>query len=565
MKINVLAQDKGYRYLSFSSFLNLLYSIIIILFLVCIPVSTHAAKVNDFIPKESVFYIQLNDFNEIYNEIQISEDWERTLDQVLDESDLQEMQQGMLAAQGIIGTDLFGVIDTVGYQTGFAMWDVGINSIRGGIVVHSGGNLAELQRLTKILTGFMGMSGGILKLDAGEHRKVKYNTLQMPDVLFTYGFVSDFLVVGIGENSFEKLIDTYRKKSLSIQKNESYSKAFKKCGVGQVTGFINVSGLLPLLQDLSDIERTQLQTFKTVFAQLNLLEVEPLFQLYTEFDSNLPESRIVPFLKEGDELEILKSLSGKEDLFIAVAPTVLDTVWQLIHNEIENTETDDVHAFITFLEGILNLDFEDDVVAGLTGELALSVDDLTLFEPDDLESLDINIDGTFQIDAGNVYTHGSLIFIPNNPAKWDQIGNSLSNLQNTSVSKTEYKGATVSEFGSNIYYAERDSLSLLSFSEEQMHSLVDTLQEKKKPSYLKQLPKTPLAVVNLNILKLFKAMNEGMPMQNDVIMPAEISPLLAWITVEKNEAVLEISLSDKESPLEVFAKIAPLVVSQMRF
>lgn len=562
MKFQVLVQDHNLRS---QPWINLHRLIISIFLIVGIPIFADAAKVSDFMPKESVFYIQLNDFNEIYNEIQISKNWEKTLDQVLDESDLQEIQQGMLAAQGIIGMDLFGVIDTVGYQTGFAMWDVGINSIRGGIVVHSGGNLAELQRLTKILTGAMGLSGGTLKLDAGEHRKVKYNTLQMPDVLFTYGFVSDFLVVGIGENSFEKLIDTYRKKSLSIQKNESYSKAFKKYDVGQVTGFINVSGLLPLLQDLSDIERTQLQTFKTVFAQLNLLEVEPLFQLYTEFDSSLPESRIAPFLKEGDELEILKSLSGKEDLFIAVAPTVLDTVWQLIYNEIENTETDDVHAFITFLEGILNLDFEDDVVAGLTGELALSVDDLTLFEPDDLESLDINIDGTFQIDAGNVYTHGSLIFIPNNPTKWDQIGNSLSNLQNTSVSKTEYKGAKVSEFGSNIYYAERDRLSLLSFSEEQMHSLVDTLQEKKKPSYLKQLPKTPLVVVNLNILKLFKAMNEGMLMENDVIMPAEISPFLAWITVEKNEAVLEISLSDKESPIEVFAKIAPLVVSQMRF
>ena len=91
-----------------------------------------------------------------------------------------------------------------------------------------GGNLAELQRLIKILTGFMGMSGGRLTLDAGEHRKVKYNTLQMPDVLLTYGFVGDFLVVGIGKNSFEKLIDTYRKKSESILKNESYTAVSKK-------------------------------------------------------------------------------------------------------------------------------------------------------------------------------------------------------------------------------------------------------------------------------------------------------------------------------------------------
>jgi hypothetical protein len=556
MKTRVLRQDKCYLSLSFTNFL---YSTLFILFFVGIPLSVNAAKVTDFIPKESVVYIQLNDIDEIYNEIQISENWEKTLDQALDESDLQEMRQGMLAVQGIIGTDLFGVIDTVGYQTGFAMWDVGINSIRGGIVVHSGGNLAELKRFTKILTGAMGLSGGTLKPDAGEHRKVKYDTLQMPDVLFTYGFVGDFLVVGIGENSFEKLIDTYRKKTLSIQKNESYSKVSKKYDEGQVTGFFNVSGLSPLLKDLSDIERTQLQTFKTVFAQLNLLEVGPLFQLYTEFDSTLSESKIGPFLKEGDELEILKSLSGKEDLFIAVAPTVLETVWQLIHNEIENTESDDVYAFITFLEGILNLDFEDDVITGLTGELALSVDDLTLFEPDDLESLDIDIDETFQIDAGNVYTHGSLIFIPNNPGKWEQIGNSLSNLQNTSVSETDYKDATVSEFGSNIYYAERDGLSLLSFSEEQMYSIVDALQEKKKSDYLKHLPKTPLLVVKLNILKLFEAMNGAMPSENDMVKLDEISSLLAWITVKENEAVFEVSVSDKDSPLEVLGILAPFM------
>ncbi|MDE0483114.1 MAG: hypothetical protein OXI67_11085 [Candidatus Poribacteria bacterium] len=559
------SQVLGQKHNSFSQLWINLYKLIITIFLITsIPVFAQAAKVTDFIPKESVVYIQLNDIDEIYNEIQVSEDWEQTLDQVLDESDLQEIQQGMLAAEAIIGTDLFGIIDTVGYQTGFAMWDVGINSIRGGIVIHSGGNLADLQRLTKILTGAMGLSGGTLKPNAGEHRKVKYDTLQMQDVLFNYGFVGDFLVVGIGENSFEKLIDTYRKKSLSIEKNESYSRVSKKYEMGQVTGFINVSGLLPLLQDLSDIERTQLQTFKTVFAQLNLLEVAPLFQFYTEFDSTLPESRIGPFLKEGDELEILKSLSGKEDLFIAIAPTILETVWELVHTEIENTETDDVYAFITLLEGILNLDFEDDVIAGLTGELALSVDDLTLFEPDDLESLDIN-DETFQIDAGNVYTHGSLIFIPKNPGKWDQIGNSLSNLQNTSVSKTDYKGATVSEFGSNIYYAERDGLSLLSFSEEQMHSIVDTLQEKKKPSYLKRLPKTPLVVLKLNIMNLLESIEGVGPIEDDNLKPDEISPLLAWITVKENAAIFEVSVSDKDSPLEVMAKLAPFVISNLDF
>jgi uncharacterized membrane protein YkvA (DUF1232 family) len=50
----------------------------------------------------------------------------------------------------------------------------------------------------------------------------------MPDVLFTYGYVRDFLVVGIGENSFEKLIDTYRKKIVVHSKKRTVFKSFQK-------------------------------------------------------------------------------------------------------------------------------------------------------------------------------------------------------------------------------------------------------------------------------------------------------------------------------------------------
>lgn len=556
MKFQVLAQDYN---LQSRPWINLHKLIITIVLTVGIPVFAQAAKVTDFIPQESLIYIQLNDIDEIYNEIQISENWEKTLNPLLDASELQEMRQVMLAVQTIIGMDLSDVIDTVGYQTGFAIWDVGINSIRGGIVVHSGGNLAELQRLTKILTGAMGLSGGTLKPNAGEHRKVKYDTLQMPDTLFNYGFVGDFLVVGIGENSFEKLIDTYRKKSLSIQKNESYSKVNKKYNVGQVAGFINVSGLLPLLQDLSDIERTQLQTFETVFVSLNLLEVGPFLQFYTEFDPTYQDGNIGTFLREGTELATLKGLSGDEDLFFAAAPSVLETVWQLIDTEIENTETGDVYAFITFMEGILNLNFKEDVIAALTGEIALSVDDLTLFEPSALKSLDIELENTFEIDAANTHTQGGLIFLPSHPQKWGQIGNSLSNLQNTSVSKTAHKDTQVSVFASNIYYAEKDGLSLLSFSENQMYSIIDRLHAKKKASYLKMLPKTPVVVLKLNILKLLNLMDGTLPGQDGIEKENKISPLLAWITVKKNEAVLEVTLSEKESLIEVLAILAPFM------
>ena len=561
MKFKSFVQNHSSSSLTWSNGPKIIF---LTLLIVGIPISVHAAKVTNFIPKESILYAQLNDIDEIYNEINISKDWEKAFELLIDGSELEEMQQGIMAVQNIIGTDLFSVIDTVGYQTGFAMWQIEVGDPHGGFVVHSGGNLAELQRLIKILTGFMGMSGGRLTLDAGEHRKVKYNTLQMPDVLLTYGFVGDFLVVGIGKNSFEKLIDTYRKKSESILKNESYTEVSKNIGSAQVSLYLDLRRIIPFVEDMDVDVRIQLEAFSKVGAGLNLLETGPMFQLFTIFDPNFPESQVSRPLKEGKELATLSGISGDEELFIAFAPGISETMWELAREAIQNSDTDEAYTFISYLEGLSNLNFEEDVIAGLTGEIALSVGDLTQFDPNGLENLDIDLDNTFRIDASNVHTHGGLIFNSSDPSKWDQIENSLSNLQNTSVSKMDYKGTNISMFASNIYYAERDGLSLLSFSEDQMYSMVDGLENKKKLSYLKQLPKTPLAVVKLNIVKLLELIDSSMQIENDVVMSDEISPLLAWITVEKDKAMLEVSLSEKESPLEVLGKFAPFIASHLK-
>ena len=131
-------------------------------------------------------------------------------------------------------------------------------------------------------------------------------------------------------------------------------------------------------------------------------------------------------------------------------------------------------------EGLLNLDLEEDIMAGLTGELALSVPDLTRFDPEALSGLRFEFDGTFAFDAADVQTGGGIIFDPSNRMKWNQIGNSLSNLQNVSVSQTEYKDTRVSEVATSIYHSEVDGLFLISFSEEQMHALIDGIKRRKR-------------------------------------------------------------------------------------
>ncbi len=538
---------------------------IISLFIPSLPSYVNAATVDDFMPNDSLVYLKLQDLDEVYTEITTSEVWKKTTDELFGASDSEDMRSRLLALEAIIGTDVYGVIDTIGYQTGLALWIDEDNTVNGGLVIHSGGNLKELQRFTKIVSGTIGLAGGTLSLDAGEHRKVKYNMLKLEEANLTYGFIGDFLVVGKEKNSFEKLIDTYRKKIPSIKKKDSFAKVSKKLGSGELRIFANVAGILPYIDEIDENSRVQLETFTNFYANVNLLDTGPFIKIHTEFNDKNLDSRITPFLKEGDELKILNSMSGKEDLFVAAAPGVLDAVWQLIQDEIRNAETDDVLAIITYLEGILNLNFEGDFIPAMTGEIALSVDDLSLFDPSALESLDVNIDNSLQVDATNVETDGGLLFISNNKSKWDQLGNSILNLQNASISSFDYKGKKVTILSSNFYYTESNGLALMSFSEDQIYSLVDRMAEKKKKVRMKHVPKSPLVFAKLSTNKLLQVIQDNIQDEITIKNQDELFPIFAWIAVSENVAMLEVILSEKESPIEVFAKIAPIVIPSMQY
>lgn len=529
---------------------------------VSISFSANAAKVDACIPHDSFVYLQLQDIDEVYAEIETSENWAKVTSLLTNTSpEVEELNQGLTMALGMFGTDLAGLLETIGYQTGFAMWQDGAGEISIGLVVHSGGNLGELQRFTKIVEGLLGMNDtNTLHLDAGVYQRVRYNALEMNGGLVKYGFVDEFLVVGRGEESFEKLMDTYRKDVPSIRQNPEFARALEKMGSGEVIVFADVGPGLPLNIGLSAWERAQLPIFHSMFGQLNLLETGPFLQVAVGFNPNLPENDIGLFLKAGAELKTLRGLSGKEDLFIAVAPPILEGVWQIARAKIDEERTDSIAMLFTQLEGAMNLTFEGEMIPALTGEIALSVSDLTQFDPTVLESLEINFDGTFEIDAAGVETHGGLIFNSDNPLKWNQLGNSISNLQNASVSQTDYKGTVVSAFASNIYYGNANGLFLLGFSEEQIYALIDSIKEKKEPFYSKQLPKTPTAVGHLNLARLLESINGAPPADVLLATSKEISPLLAWVSVKENEAVLKATLSEKEGPLEVLAKLAPFIV-----
>ncbi len=525
-----------------------------------------AAKVEDFMPKESILFVKLQDIDEVYGEIEISENWEKVLALLPDVSNWQQMQQGLAMLQGVLGTNALGILETVGYRTALAAWfdEAQAGLLQLGLVIHSGGNLDELQRLTKVVEGFVGMSGGnTLHLDAGVYQRVRYNALEINGEIFKYGFVDDFLVLGVGEGSFEKLLDVYRTEAPDIQENEEFNRALEKMGSGEVIVFVHTDYILTVLSGLDVWIQTRLPIFPLLFGRLNLLEAGPFLQVGVQFNPNLPENEIGMFLKKGGTLKTPNVLSNEDDLFVAVAPSILEGVWEFARTEMDKDATGNTYEAISFLEGLLNLDLEEDIMAGLTGELALSVPDLTRFDPEAVSSIRVEVDGAFALDAGNVETSGGIIFSPSNRMKWNQVGNSLSNLQSASVSQTDYKGTTVSGFASNIYYSEIDELFLMGFSEDQICTLIDGIKRKKKPSYLKQLPKTPTAFAQLNLARVLERGKGSPPADKLLVDSKEIPLLLAWLSVEDDVALLEMTLSEKETLIEMLAKLVPFFLWNM--
>ena len=521
----------------------------------------NAAEVEDFMPKESVLYVKLQDLDEVYGEIELSENWEEVLALFSDLPDWQEMQQGLAMLQGVLGTNPLGIIETVGYRTALAIWPDELGDQQVGVVIHSGGNLDKLQQLTKIVSGLLGMDGqNTLRLDAGVYQRVRYNALERFNTIVKYGFVDDFLVIGAGEGSFETLMDTYRTDMPSIQQNTEFAETLAKIGSGEVIVFANVPSIVPMI-GLADWERRNLAIFQSLFGRLSLMETGSFLQVATQFTPNLPENEIGLFLKEGQTLTTLNALSGEDDLFVAVAPSILEGVSEFVRIEMEKDATGDIYEGISFVEGLLNLDLEEGIMAGLMGELAMSIRDFTRFDPE--SGFSVEFDGTFTFDENGGETDGGIIFNPSNRMKWNQVGNSLSNLHNAAVSQTEYKGTTVSEIASSIYYGEIDGLFLMGFSEDQICALIDGVKQKKKPSYLKRLPKTPTAFAQLNLARALEIEKGSPPADKLLVDSKEIPLLLAWLSVEDDTALLEMTLSEKETPIEMLAKLVPFLLWNM--
>ena len=522
-------------------------AILLTIFLVGYTITLNAATFEDFIPHNSTLYVELNGLGDATMSIKTGQ---------------------ISAILNTLGTTK--IIDTFGNRSCLALWLDKKDRINAGFIVDTEGDMVEIQRLKKIATRLIGLIALTIKEDIGKHRMVRYGELDIDENKILFGYVDEYFVIGIGEKSFKTIIDTYQNKLPSLLTNDRYVAASKKTGPGEIFIYCDLEGLASVEhQDkLEPFKKAieELSIFKSLSATLNLREPGNFLKVYVPLTptvlKNLNDNIQItqPVSTNLDPLKTIRAMTGKEKLFVALSPVVTHVLWNLLRVYINTEAESDFYDFINFIEGEYNIDFFDDVIPALTGELALSVTEFQPFMSGILEEKEIdfnisvstNAEGGSEIEAKPFDLFG-FIFSSSNQRKWNEFNNAIANKDNIgSIQFFDYNGIRVSEIANGVYLCNTDGLAITSVGEDEIYSLIDTLQaEKHFPVDIERISQTSIACLQLNLVTLIEALfgTDHIPDANEVL------PMLSWLSVEDNSLILQAVFLNENAPIDTLSSL----------
>lgn len=526
-------------------------TIILFLLLVSFGTTLYAATIEEFIPHNSFLYVKLQGIEEITDVLNSSK------------------TNGILTVLEISET-----LELFGNQSGFTLWLDKKHRVNAAYIVDTNGDMVLIQRLKKIAPRLIGLFATTLKQNAGKHRSIQYSELNFDENKILSGYIDEFFVIGVGERSFKSVIDTYQNRSPSILMNGNYVAAKKKTGNREISVFCDLETLDngKKMKALGSFEKVvnELTPFTFISATLNLQESGNFLKAYAQFTEKalqniqemLPiQTQITSTL---DSEKTIRTMSGKDDLFIAISPIVTQTLWSLLIGYIEQEAEGDFYDALNFLESEFNFDFIDDVIPALTGEFALSI---TKFQPfttpikkgSNLSfQVSLDSDGNSEIEIEPIERFG-VVFNSINRKKWDEFNNALAIQSNTSTKQFfEYGGTTVSQIADSVYLSTINELSIASFGEDDILSLIDTLStDKHFPIDIEQVAQSSIVCLQLNLITLLEAILGTEHISN----PDDVLSLLTWLSVEDNAILLNASFLDDKSPLHSLAEFSDTTIN----
>lgn len=544
---------------------SLSYLWFIAIFTVMLVSVTHAQTIETVIPADSILYFKLQNLQECREAIGSSENWKKAAGIISAASQWQDIQQLMQALPMFTGTDIQGLIETfLGSQIAVTV-SPGEAGLMVGIVIENSGNQRQAaeQILSQVVATLSGMAGNPVQPQAGNYQGITYHTAQLNTMELTYGRVDEtLLLIGITPGSFEKMVDTYKTEGRAITENTAYRPVADKFGKSEVFAFVDVETGSPYLKAiLPPSVGAQLDAFETLVYRWDLMKPGGSQQLYGTLQKGA-QGTLISLFQEPSKMQAIQGLSGNEEIFLTVAPSSSQTLWQMILGPERNTinTTKSLKSFL--------IPNQTDLLGAVTGELVISADSsFANFVP----TLNIKLKDE-KIESVKVEfpeTNLGLILHPDSAVKWRTFFNDLlEKLSTEPPQQFDYKGKTLhtASISGPLYYGSVNELFVIALSEKQYKSIVDNLLTGNPTPVFKKrlegLPANPACLFQLNIEKFLPLVEtEGLPWWKPEVIAftQKVEILFASLAVGADVASLELTLSPEEKPIDAIARLAPIL------
>ena len=479
-----------------------------------------AAKIEDLAPANSLVYVTISDFDEIWDEGAVSESWQSMFNSDGTNGSLPEMNQVMEIMQFTIGTDLRGIVETFGRQIAFVIMppQSGKNDLSMALILDTGGLRKEAEDIISKVSTVMTMDDEKVSANAnmGQYKKIPYGKVTMEARTFRYGFIDDLLVIGLKEGGFKTIVDTYRgEKNASISRNAKFKDIRKKFANVQLFGYANINNALPILEAnktsnelkqtlQSNLKSSNLQSIDVIGLGMDFFSVDGLQTLYISIKKDaLAPGLITSMVREGKSLDSLLSFRRlnalrTSDVFLAMSFGNLSDLWQSF------VDNNDWQEEIQKLENTSGLDFETEILRSLTGEVAVSAN----------VSDEVHEGTNRSIPWKELFVFMGL----KERSKWEATVNAIQKLTNTPTQKEyNYKGATVrklsppeNELFDTFEYSLTNETFIAATSTNKIQNIIDNTatvnKSKNADNLLKQLPAPPSLLLDFNLDKLLPHM-----------------------------------------------------------
>ncbi len=541
---------------------------LVAIFTVVLVSATHAQTIETVIPADSFLYLKLQNLQECREAIENSENWQAAAGIISAASQWQDIQQLMQALPMFTGTDIHGLIETfLGSQVAVTV-SPGTEGLMVGIVIENSrdGATPPLQKaeqiLSQVVVTLSSMAGNPVQPEVENYQGITYHTAQLNTMELTYGRVDEnFLLVGLTSGSFQKMVDVYKTSRESITSNASYRSVAERYGKREVFAYVDAEIGSPYLKViLPPLVGEQLDAFQTLVYSWDLLKPSGSQQLSGTLKEN-PQGTLISLFQEPSKMQAIQGLSGDEELFLTVAPSSSQTLWQMILGSERDTPTSGNLRSFLIPDGT-------DLLGAVTGELVISADSsFTNFVP----KLIVNSDGEKIKSFGVEFpeTNIGLMFHPDSPVKWQALFNSLlEKLSTEPPQQFDYKGMTlnIAAIPGTLYYGSVNELFVIALSKKKCQSIVDNLLTGNPTPIFKKrledLPANPGCLFQLNIEKFLPFVEtEGLPWWRPEIIgfTQKVGVLFAALAVGADAASLELTLSPEEKPIDAIARLAPVI------